>query len=819
MGWTSLSSRKDSLPLVLAGPIVRKTTSTSVSVWIALKEPSDLELIITETSSREAEGTGSASTISFGEMLHVAVITVTGLDLLPDTLYSYDIRFGPDINLNSIGTLSKNESGISKITYLGQTLPSFLLPSFDMQKLKIVHASCRKPHGGDYGSDELDGFVALDSLLEQTLNNTDARPQQLYLTGDQIYADDVHDLLLFMLMDAGKELLKWTIVEKFPSNPPPQQPLHRKKFVASLGFTSGEADSHLLRLGEFYSMYLFVWSNELWPEDIASYPQFNPEYKSYTTDNEEKYNETTYKQGVDVLLKFQNSLPKVRKALANIPVYMMFDDHEITDDWYLNREWFEDVNSKDSRGTINDGITDGNRIIQNGLSAFAIFQAWGNTPDKFNVAGSNEKTLLEKLKKLNDEGGLKNNTWAEIKNLVIPRLSGDNLEGGIDWDYSFSFSKFYVIVLNTRTNRHLANRSLAGTKREIRKKHNLPGLLSPNAINSQIKNRLANISHSHEFTLVIAPAPVFGLRIMEGLVQPAVEFFTDAFKGDVEAWIADKIIFENVLKELALFKRILILSGDVHYSFSTGVDYWLGEKGPAEKKARFVNLTASSLKNSAGGPIPLSNAVNYQLVQALFPSFEYYQNHFLGWNAKGEYIKAEIILYSADTKEELDRMELSYKVDKTPNPHVWHLEPNSKNEIRTRLRNIFKGKNDTIIEIEKQWFDDTLKKPDWQYSIRLYIDRRKSSVRKGDFIPPTPISLTDIGQTHQDSNLGHTLIGENSIGEISFRWGVNEEDKKVLHKIWSKKNATEKFPFTVHIVDFGIVGDTVKRPSEIGKLP
>ena len=41
--------------------------------------------------------------------------------------------------------------------------------------------------------------------------------------------------------------------------------------------------------------------------------------------------------------QFRSSLVQVRRALANIPVYMTFDDHEVTDDWNMTQEFCEKV--------------------------------------------------------------------------------------------------------------------------------------------------------------------------------------------------------------------------------------------------------------------------------------------------------------------------------------------------------------------------------------------------------------------------------------------------------------------------------------------
>ena len=76
-------------------------------------------------------------------------------------------------------------------------LPGFVLPSA-RDKLKLIHGSCRKPHGG--GPDML---PLVDALISDSRALPGSRPQQLFLTGDQIYADDVAPGLLPALTEAG----------------------------------------------------------------------------------------------------------------------------------------------------------------------------------------------------------------------------------------------------------------------------------------------------------------------------------------------------------------------------------------------------------------------------------------------------------------------------------------------------------------------------------------------------------------------------------------------------------------------------------------
>ena len=58
--------------------------------------------------------------------------------------------------------------------------------------------------------------------------------------------------------------------------------------------------------------------------------------------------------------------------MAHLPVAMMFDDHDITDDWNLTAEWektaYEHPFSR--------------RIIGNALMGYLLFQGFGNAPEK-----------------------------------------------------------------------------------------------------------------------------------------------------------------------------------------------------------------------------------------------------------------------------------------------------------------------------------------------------------------------------------------------------------------------------------------------------
>jgi hypothetical protein len=62
----------------------------------------------------------------------------------------------------------------------------------------------------------------------------------------------------------------------------------------------------------------------------------------------------------------------------------------------------------------------------------------------------------------------------------------------------------------------------------------------------------------------------------------------------IEAWSFDSTTFEHLLERLEPYRRVVILSGDVHYSSGTQMSYWRGDQ---TQPARFAQFTSSGFKN------------------------------------------------------------------------------------------------------------------------------------------------------------------------------------------------------------------------------
>jgi hypothetical protein len=545
----------DKYPLVLCGPIVRHTAPKSVCVWVALQKRCAVELTVFDANAGKPGPKRlrcQRYTIQLGPNLHVVAVTATPESgerpLEWGENYLYDLRFGFEgvwQGLYDEGILRHNISQagpLERLLYEGQSLPGFRLRSQNLDALRLIHGSCRKAHGKGH-----DALAILDGVLA---GNNDT-PQLLVLTGDQIYADDVDPALLQAIMDRSAELFGGEDRERTVALAPFSEQLlpgRRQELMADQArFTGTEAASHLVTLAEYCTMYLFAWSDILWGSQLGT---------------------------EESLRDFRQTLPRARRVFANLSTYMIFDDHEVTDDWYRTQNWVNEV--------ANSRI--GSRVIRNALISYALFQHWGNAPKAF-VEGTPGGDLIAAVDSWGDSDREK--ATSTHRYVYVPE-PGDALEPvppeALRWHFTVEAPGYRVVALDTRTRRHFRGASAA------------PGLMSRVAIDEAL-------DPSRPFraaTIVASPTPVLGVRVIE-FFQKNVTRLLDRYKDqtelvstsdrfDAEAWAFDAETYDYLLERLATLRRVVILSGDVHYGFGASLV-------AKDRDARIVNFVSSALHN------------------------------------------------------------------------------------------------------------------------------------------------------------------------------------------------------------------------------
>jgi hypothetical protein len=617
------NARLTNLPLVLAGPLLRKTTATSVTVWVALKSACTVELQVYETTNAGQQIgacllTGRRTTVAIGQFLHIAAITAqtSQTPLQPDCIYAYDLHFSSgsqDWDLDR--ALVSPALPSANISYFAHQKPTFTLPPERLQNLQIVQGSCRKPHGDGY-----DALPILDDLIAakaQSPRDSEAspgenRPHQLFLTGDQIYGDDVAEPMLWVASALGDALLGWE--EKLPIRDiaqanatdsksmeyrvPAELPPGTRADVATAqaGFTAGlrnkrdKIKSHLFSLGEYYASYLLAWSPVCWAIAIPQGRQMRRQRQAIRQWN----------YALEDMQQFLQTLPQVRRALANVPTYMMFDDHEVSDDWNLNQAWCLRVYGKPL----------GRRVVQNALLAYGMFQGWGNTPEQFAAGRSGEK-LLEAAQKWSHSAGQDEAAAQAIAQYTgmpfitqqtgLPQFVQDESvlilsrhPDAVTWHYTIKSHCHEVIVLDTRTWRgYPTEGEVAGI--EVPQAIAPPMLLCPKALAQQVTFPLQQ-PHAPKGTFLVLPTNLFGLQAIDWIhhwqLRRKKVFSTDV--GD--AWNVNMEALARLLTELFSNRRsLVVLSGDIHYS--TIVRLYHQQLASPMKSAGLVQLTCSALKN------------------------------------------------------------------------------------------------------------------------------------------------------------------------------------------------------------------------------
>ena len=230
--WQWLSARTGTLPLVLAGPILRRVEPGMVCVWVATRQAQNIALTV-QASGQAASMLAATNvtsalpngepTVQLGDNLFVALLIAkppAGAPLKPGVLYFYELTFTPQGGGTSITFASAMSApgtttpDLSSIVYANSSsdvqFPSFSLPPQTLSQVQLAHASCRKA-----GGQGMDALPLLDKVIAdaRSASATDDgqfalnRPHQLFLTGDQIYADDVTDSYLGMCIDAAGWLM------------------------------------------------------------------------------------------------------------------------------------------------------------------------------------------------------------------------------------------------------------------------------------------------------------------------------------------------------------------------------------------------------------------------------------------------------------------------------------------------------------------------------------------------------------------------------------------------------------------------------------
>ncbi|VVN71568.1 hypothetical protein PS687_05577 [Pseudomonas fluorescens] len=541
----------DTLPAVLAGPLLRRLEPQRLVLWLVGSRalPLMLRLQCAEQRLDIPLGQDQCQVVPVGREAFVHLIDVRLEEALPQ-----DVVIDYDLLVDGIGIAQ----WAPHLLYANAQYPNFVLHSRIHQ---LVHGSCRKPH---HSADE--GLLCVDRLLADAQTPAD-RPALLMMSGDQVYADDVAGPMLRAIhgliarLGLFDEYLEGAVVDDSASlyghrasyyNRADLLPALdsnetlRERFFGGVKkpiFTSSTADNHLVTFAEVMAMYLLVWSPTPWRLITPQPPQLSADESS------------RYAREQVTLDKFREGLPGTARVFAHLSTLMIFDDHDITDDWNLSAQWEETAY----------GHPFSKRIIGNALLAYLLCQGWGNNPNAFDELVGQTQALA-----------------TQTQNNHLDALAQDHLLATLlkfqQWHYVLP-STPALVVLDTRTRRWRSEFTLKQPS----------GLLDWEAL-SELQQELLD----HPSAIIVSPAPIFGVKLIE-TVQKVFSWCGHPLLVDAENWMAHRgaaQVILNIFRHSRTPGNYVILSGDVHYSFVYEVLIRHRDAGP-----RIWQITSSGIKN------------------------------------------------------------------------------------------------------------------------------------------------------------------------------------------------------------------------------
>jgi hypothetical protein len=447
---------------------------------------------------------------------------------------------------------------------------------------------------------------------------------------------------------------------------------------------------------------------------------------------------------------------------------MIFDDHEVTDDWNVFGSWQTDVYDTEL----------GRRVVGNALSAYAVFQAWGNEPaGEFAPTGKGGALLLSLSKYQAGDGSDYNEesaTYLSIREAM--RIPPGQSPTAVRWDYRINYAGHKVIVLDTRTHREFPDLNSPSQG----------SLLGPTEIDRQVTQSL---NPERQVTVLVSPAPVIGHPFHEQIVQRKrdVKFLGERTRKSLEKasarftdreswWVNSRpAAFESLLERLVPFQRVVILSGDVHYGFTVGVRYW-NERNIPGKTAAYVQLVSSALKNEDFKTHAISGITRIAEPMTKLPDSVGY----LGWAMPGFHLKDGSTLI-----------------------HVPG-EP--------AVQQVPRG-TDTIDDDE----------PQWRYRLGFCTDSRTSKNRDVASSPP-PFSASAANYLERKRALAweqrwnmmndqqRTSVGVNNLCEVGF--SVTPPYYEVIQSFWYRLESTAPaLPYTIHFASLTLPDANESPPT------
>ena len=329
--------------------------------------------------------------------------------------------------------------------------------------------------------------------------------------------------------------------------------------------------------------------------------------------------------------------PWIRWLLSTVPSAMIFDDHEVIDDWNISISWKREMAREPWWPDR----------IAGALAAYWIYQHIGN----LSPAELRADPLYSAVCAADDAGPL----------LREFALHADRTSAGTRWSYSRRLGSAQLLVIDSRAGRLLSDgrRDMVDDEEWQWVDQRLRGDVDHLLIVTSLPYLLPRSIHDLEAWDEALCAGAWGKR-----ASALAERLRRAV--DLEHWAAFRSSFERMayaLREVALGERgrppasIVLLSGDVHYAYLAEAHF---PGHPA--RTRLYQAVCSPLRHGLGPAMELANRLSFSRFMArpssLLARLARVPEPPLDWEMKhGPFFENEVATLDLHGSEALIRLE------------------------------------------------------------------------------------------------------------------------------------------------------------------
>ena len=268
--------------------------------------------------------------------------------------------------------------------------------------------------------------------------------------------------------------------------------------------------------------------------------------------------------------------PPIRWLLSTVPTAMIFDDHDVIDDWNTSAEWVEEMRATEWW----------DRRIVGAFMAYAIYQHWGNlNPDTLE-----QDPVFQRVREAGDGGAI----------LAEAAFRWDREVSGVRWSYCRDIGRSRIVMIDSR-----AGRVLDPGRRSM---------VDADEWRWIVEHATGGFDHlliGTSLPLIMAPAlhylEAWNEAVCDGAWGRAAAVAGEKLRqgADLEHWPAFHDSFEamcGLLREVGAGGHgpapasIVVLSGDVHHAYLAEVGFPRG----SGVTSRVWQATCSPFRNPLG---------------------------------------------------------------------------------------------------------------------------------------------------------------------------------------------------------------------------